>query len=753
MIKIGLLFLCSVSFLKGNLHKFTPLPYKDRSIIYLSSGFCLDTQEMKTSTHNGRYWILKLKGPIYEKDREEIETKSAEILDYLPNYAYIIRTYTPESLISLSQVEWMGPVKPEYKLSPLLKRAGMDTVMVLLFPGEDIEGVSVEIERMGGKVLDRFKREIKALIDLSKVRNLAEVEGVYWIEPYRTSRIINSTAQWVIQDFYPELRKVWDRGLKGEGEIISLLDSGIRTTHNMFRDPNVPINDFGEYPDHRKIIAYKATGEWATFGDEEYPYHGTHTSATAAGDDGYVGGISPYDGMAPECKIYFLDGGAGGGLIYVGRDFNHTFSMPYEGGARVISNSYAVQPDSPPPYTLHARNIDEFMWEKKDCLFLFGAGNNPPTPYISLQSASKNCIAVGAVGNGIRAHRYQNFSAHGPTADGRFKPTLMAPGVLTSAYGIDDTSYIEYSGTSMSTPCAAGGAILVREYLVKGFYPTGEKDSKDSFNPSSALLKAMLINSCDGDVYDHYIPDNYIGWGRIDLDKVLYFSGDERGLLLVDNGELSTGEYQEYPFRIENSQEPLRVTLVWTDYPASPISGKALVNDLNLEVIAPDNERFKGNVFSNGESITGGDWDELNVEENVRIRNPMGGRWKIRVYGADAPYPPQPYSLVITGGVKSLAVKPKGSLITPYEFSVKTPAFSPLLLYELPCKTRVRVSVYNPTGERVRDLIDEIQGPGRYSVIWDGRDKRGVLLPSGIYFYKLSLGGYSIIRKGVFLKR
>ena len=753
MIKILLLFWYGSGFLRGNLHKFTPLPYKDKSIIYFSSGLCIDTRGLKTLNHNGKYWILKLKGPIYEKDREGIELRGSEIIDYLPNYAYIIRTDNPELLASLPQVEWMGPVKPEYKLSPLLLKSGMDTVMVLLFPGEDRERVGLEIERMGGRVLEGFERRIKVLIDLSNIQNLARLEGVYWIEPHRTPRIINSKAQWVIQDFYPELRKVWDKGLKGEGEIISLLDSGIRTTHNMFRDPDVPINDFGEYPTHRKVIAYKATGEWATFGDEEYPYHGTHTSATAAGDDGYIGGTSPYDGMAPECKIYFLDGGAGDGLIYVGKDFNHTFGMAYEGGARVISNSYALQPDSPPPYTLRARNIDEFMWEKKDCLFLFGAGNNPPTPYISLQSASKNCIAVGAVGNGIRAHRYQNFSAHGPTADGRYKPTLMAPGVLTSAYGVDDTSYIEYSGTSMATPCAAGAAILVREYLVKGFYPTGEENPKDGFNPSSALLKAMLINSCDGDIYNHHIPDKYIGWGRIDLDKTLYFSGDTRGLLLVDTAKISTGEYKEYSFRIENSQEPLRITLVWTDYPASPISGKALVNDLNLEVISPDNKRFKGNVFSEGESITGGNWDEINVEENVRIKSPIPGEWKIRVYGADIPYPPQPYSLVITGGIKSLDIKSKGTSITSYKFSVKTPTLSPLLLYELPYRTRVKISVYNLMGEKVRELIDKIEGPGRYSIFWDGRSEKGVLLPAGVYFYRFSTKGCSLVKKGILIRR
>ena len=67
-------------------------------------------------------------------------------------------------------------------------------------------------------------------------------------------------------------------------------------------------------------------------------------------------------------------------------------------------------------------------------------------------------------------------SSRGPTDDGRIKPDIIAPGGYVRscrAQEATDTSgstwsnswYLEYTGTSMATPNAAGAAAMVREYL------------------------------------------------------------------------------------------------------------------------------------------------------------------------------------------------------------------------------------------------------------------------------------------------
>jgi hypothetical protein len=64
----------------------------------------------------------------------------------------------------------------------------------------------------------------------------------------------------------------------------------------------------------------------------------------------------------------------------------------------------------------------------------------------------------------------------------------------------------------------------------------------------------------------------------------------------------------------------------------------------------------------------------------------------------------------------------------------------------------VRLTIYNLLGQRVRRLVDGDQGPGSYSVWWDGRDERGVELASGVYMYRLEVGDFRQMRKMVLLR-
>jgi len=53
---------------------------------------------------------------------------------------------------------------------------------------------------------------------------------------------------------------------------------------------------------------------------------------------------------------------------------------------------------------------------------------------------------------------------------------------------------------------------------------------------------------------------------------------------------------------------------------------------------------------------------------------------------------------------------------------------------------QVRVTIYDARGRRVRSLLDQPRPPGRYRLLWDGRDGRGTILPSGIYLYRVEAG-------------
>lgn len=107
----------------------------------------------------------------------------------------------------------------------------------------------------------------------------------------------------------------------------------------------------------------------------------------------------------------------------------------------------------------------------------------------------------------------------------------------------------------------------------------------------------------------------------------------------------------------------LRVTLAWTDYPGNPAAGKALVNDLDLEVIAPDGAHYVGNAgtYSGGQCLRGGQWDACNNVEGVIIPNAANGVYQVIVRGANVPQGPQPFALVMSG----VGLRDAGGQATP----------------------------------------------------------------------------------------
>jgi len=72
--------------------------------------------------------------------------------------------------------------------------------------------------------------------------------------------------------------------------------------------------------------------------------------------------------------------------------------------------------------------------------------------------------------------------------------------------------------------------------------------------------------------------------------------------------------------------------------------------------------------------------------------------------------------------------------------------------YSLAAKGRVRLSVYNVAGQLVRDLVNQIQSPGKYSASWDGRNQKEYKVPSGVYFYRLQTVTFSDTKKAVVMR-
>lgn len=663
-----LLFLVGAGVQGPFFSKTNPQSYADSHLLLLQTD-TVDTREPSgLSGFSTRRFVIKFAHPPDAGDRAFAEASGLKLEGYLPRYAYLVSgdISDVQRLLDSKAISWASPYEPLWKIAPRLCESDgySDTIHIWLFNDASAKAVAERLERDFHATVysthDGMNKTILAFFEYENLLSIAALDDVRWIEPFYAPSFQNDQAQWVLQSWQENVRSVWARGLQGRGVITSTGDAGITTTHVAFRDSNIVISDWGDFPTHRKIIAYKPSAAGAVFGDmPAVYYHGTHTAGTVCGNDSYWGKSEPYDGMAPEAKLYFVDVGSTQGIAYPD-DYNDMYLMPWQGNeggkAKFMSNSWGSG-GTTNSYDLSCRQTDEFMWNHPDFLILFSAGNSTP-PGIITPATAKNVVTVGATLNGESASIPAGFSSTGPTQDGRTKPTITAPGYLVSAYGGSNEGYLSLEGTSMSCPATAGACALLVQYLREGWYPSGTPgfNVKDSIEPSAALLKAMLITSTIADFPSYTIPDFKIGWGRVCIDSVLYFQSEgdkvdgEKELCVYDHSVgLQTDDEAIYTVDVTGQAWPLRVTLVWTDYPGDPAASKQLVNDLDLEATSPSGKIYKGNVFTNNFSTTGGTKDAVNVEECLRISSPETGTWSIKIRAANTPQGPQPYALVITG--------------------------------------------------------------------------------------------------------
>ncbi|HVE70265.1 MAG TPA: S8 family serine peptidase [Thermoanaerobaculia bacterium] len=497
-----------------------------------------------------------------------------------------------------------------------------------------------------------------------------------------------------------------DRGLRGEGQIIAILDTGVDYNNCYFAelDNSPPPFNTGTPAgglqssnidlSRRKIVAYNFL-----FSCAQYPGragcdtpgnpasldnqgHGTHSAGAAVGDRAPLLVHDYGDSVAPGAKLIVQDGG------YVGGDLCTQFpgvgcpanlepilKQAYAQGARIHSNSWGDRQGragSPPTgnYPRSAHDIDWFVYDNPDMLIIFNTGNlgsNTATPpsSVSAPGSAKNTLQIGgtrAATTSMNDDIIAEFTLFGPTKDGRIKPDLVAGARVVAANADFDNNPNTCDvgldlGTSWSAPTVAGAAALVRQYYTEGFYPSGKRNPAQAIQPSAALMKATLIASARPvlkrrdvttarTVTALPVPSPEQGWGFPVLDDALYFEGDAARTRIVDysnaNG-LAQGESRT--IRVEaRPGTPLKAVLVWTDPPAT----ERAVGDTTPVLV--------NDLDLNASS------DRLNNVEVMTVANPSGVvdlTVSARTIGFGTR---QGYALVVTGDlVESVATKRRTS--------------------------------------------------------------------------------------------
>ena len=72
--------------------------------------------------------------------------------------------------------------------------------------------------------------------------------------------------------------------------------------------------------------------------------------------------------------------------------------------------------------------------------------------------------------------------------------------------------------------------------------------------------------------------------------------------------------------------------------------------------------------------------------------------------------------------------------------------------YKIAKTSQVSLRIYDLMGHEIQTLVNGIQSPNQYSVVWDGKDARGHQVASGVYLYRLETDGSSQMRKMLLLK-
>jgi hypothetical protein len=652
------------------------------------------------------YYVVQFVGPIKEDWKYKVSGLGAEIGDYLPNNAFLIKMDAErrETVSQLDFVQWTGMFQPAYKIRPeLLDQEGDFEVEIVTYEGKGIYSVLSVLK--DEQVIGTYEGDdfglVKAIVDMTLLPDIAMLGGVRYIEPYYEPELLNDRMQWVHQTNLINNRKMWDYGIDGTNQIIAFSDTGLDYDHLFFRESAGTINTGDLYNvtdlNRRKVVRYETMSNWTgvdpwTGGDiwahrdsrRQLGWvtsgHGTMVSGTGAGRDDDVGGTSMNDGLAKGAQIYLQDIGTvcqpqpgadwDDCLRYIPDDYQFLFGSAYADGARIHSNSWGTHDST---YDLEARMVDEFMWEHPDMLVIFSNGNGGPGSFDRYDCGSpataKSIVSAGATA--AIQNNMASYSSHGPTADGRLKPTVTMVGEGTSSrsdgnpWSNLNTGWEQYwSGTSYAAPTAAGAAAIIRQYFMDGWYPTGEQVPEHTMDPSAALVKAVLAvtgQKMTGNYRDYKMegkfPNNSQGWGRPLLDYALYFSdaGDVRDLAVVEHKEgLVTGNEIEYRFFVTAGEE-LKVQLVWTDYPGTLGAATALVNDLNLQVTAPTGFVYPGNSFSipfDTSQSRPGVFDAKNPIEGVRRTSPETGIWRVKVIAENVPAGPQPFALVVSGDLE-----------------------------------------------------------------------------------------------------
>ena len=712
------------------------------------------------------YYLVQLDGPIRQATRARLEAAGASIMDYVPDFAYIVRMDSRgvENARAIAGMRWIGIYEPGFRLSSELMGHALFSspdadalpLIVRAFRNEPAQQVAAQLSGLGVHVKNAFADagggaifEVVATPD--QLFDMSGIMAVAWIERELEPALANSVAR--SNTIMRQDAVEGTLGLYGSGQVVAIGDSGLDTG-----DPATIHQDFAD----RVIGGTWGPGNCGTWADNNS--HGTHVAGSSAGSGALSGADIPgqdysgsHAGIAPEAELFiwsFCNNFSG---LPQAAPYADYYGALYASNSRLrVNNNSWGYTSNFGEYNTFTRETDRFVADFPDMVLVYAAGNDGrdgnsdgvvDSTSINMPSTAKNVISVGASENlrdtggynpggacstwgncwsadypadPINSDRISDdeygiaaFSGRGPTLSNRIKPDVVAPGTNIvsarnyssgSGWGVYNADYLYMGGTSMASPLVAGAAAVVREFYEVHHGVT---------TPSAALVKATLINGAvdmtpgqyGGEPTQEVLrrPDRSQGFGRVHMEDSLVYVND-RELYFHEHAGLETDDSFQIVFHTSAGGAPFRATLAWSDREGTEAAHGALVNDLDLEVLTPGGALHPGNV-----TLTGGPADRDN---NVEVLELPGedGEFTITVRGFNVPQGPQPFALVVSyqattdprGDLEGM-VESSGNLLADATISAAGP-FSRATLSDTTGEYNMKLDVgsYDVTASRFR---------------------------------------------------
>ena len=268
------------------------------------------------------------------------------------------------------------------------------------------------------------------------------------------------------------------------------------------------------------------------------------------------------------------------------------------------------------------RKLDSIVWGHRQLYVV--AQSNESIDGFSDFGAAKSSLAVGAT---LDSGDIAPFSSHGPTADGRLAPQVVAAGVRVNSArgGASRGEYRAISGTSMSSPAVAGVAALLM-------------DAAPEHQEHPALARARLMAGAirpDAwlDAPDAFPSTNTGGPGPMQAQYGLGKVSARTSALSRDGSggwtgggaisELREGEYAHQDIEVPAGTSRLDLVMTWDEPPADAIASTVL-NDLDLWLDRDgDCEEAECGEQSSASRVDNVEW--------IILRNPEPGTYRAKV--------------------------------------------------------------------------------------------------------------------------